>query len=185
MASYYTHHQDVIHSVGVDYESRVIRIRGEITSKKWEKFDAQLTEMERLSRKTITVRIHSEGGDTYSGLAIAGRLQKSIDSNINIITEGYGCIMSAASLIFVSGKKRRISRLAQFMHHEGSQTFRGRMAELENEVRQNKREWEIWCGHLANCSNETHEFYAEIGRYLDYYIPVDKLLEYGLADEVI
>ena len=67
--------------------------------------------------KAITIRLHSEGGSVYEALAIVGRIEKC---KCQIITEGYGAIMSAATLILASGDKRRISRLAWFMVHESN-----------------------------------------------------------------
>ena len=81
---------------GVNFRDRVILIDDEITESSFALFDAALSEMERDSKRTVTIRINSPGGSVYDALAIIGRLTSS---SCHIVTEGYGHVMSAATLL--------------------------------------------------------------------------------------
>jgi hypothetical protein len=73
--------------------------------------------MESEDKSTVTIKINSPGGSTYDAMAIIGRIRSA---KCYIVTEGYGQIMSAASLILASGRKRRINKYAFLMWHEAS-----------------------------------------------------------------
>ena len=99
-------HLKYLFDQAINFKDRVITIDSDIDGELFAWIDAALTELESHSRKAITVRIRSEGGDVYKALAIIGRLKKS---KCQIVTEGYGCIMSAATMILACGDIRRIS----------------------------------------------------------------------------
>ena len=97
---------------GVNFVDRVIQINEEIGEESFAFIDAALSELERTSKKTITVRINSPGGSVYDALAIVGRLNSS---NCRIVTEAYGHVMSAATLLLAAGRMRSfgITRLTK------------------------------------------------------------------------
>lgn len=65
----------------------------------------------------VTLHIHSPGGDMFSGLAIYDLLH-AYSGDVTTVVEGFAG--SAASLIFMAGKKRYI-RPSGFLHiHEAS-----------------------------------------------------------------
>ncbi len=103
---------------GVSFKDRSISIIGPIEEGWFDIVDAAMNEFERVSnKKTVTVKVYSEGGSVYEALAIVGRLRKS---GCHIVTEGYGVVASAATIILACGHRRKISHYAQFMHHEYS-----------------------------------------------------------------
>jgi ATP-dependent Clp protease protease subunit len=167
---------------GVNFDSRTITITGEIEHPLFETVDAALTLLENEGKDAITVKIHSPGGDTYEALAIVARLRKS---KCQIITEGYGHIMSAATLILACGSKRRLDKNAQFMWHESSyDPGDKKVSQHEAQLLQAKREEEIWAENMALYSNKPKKFWKEKGIGLDSFFSSEELLKMGVIDEV-
>jgi ATP-dependent protease ClpP protease subunit len=169
---------------GLSIQDRVITLTGPIAEGgslfSW--FDACMNVLERRSRQSITVRIQSPGGVVYDALAIVGRIKSS---KCHVVTEAYGEVMSAATLILASGDRRRISRYAWFMHHEGSYAQFGRTSEHEARLQQEKREEKVWARWMAELSKRDEQYWLESGRHVDLYLTADEAVEVGVADEVI
>jgi len=166
---------------GVDIANRVVRISGEIDTGYFDFLDAALTELESESKGAITIRINSPGGSVYEALAMVGRIDSC---KRQIITEGYGHIMSAATLLLASGDKRRMSKRAHFMHHEAWATLEGRASELENEIKQLKQEGIEWSNAMAQLTTMPSEFWEEAGVGVNAYFTPEQCLEYGIIDEI-
>lgn len=167
---------------GIDLENRVIKVTGEIDDWQYDLVDTALTIMEAESKKNITIRINSPGGCSYQAMAIVGRMKKS---KCGIITEGYGHVMSAATLILASGThKRTISRDGFFMWHEASYALEGRHSEMMNEVKQAEKEEKFWANRMADCSNKTAKWWYENGTKTNAYYNADQLLKMGVVDEL-
>lgn len=168
---------------GVNFIDRTITISGPIESPWFDIVDAAMSEFERGSRKGVTVKIFSEGGSVYEALAIVGRLRKS---KCHITTEGYGCVMSAATIIMACGDTRKMSEFATFMHHESAYEMPyGRHSENKNYVAQADREEELWCKWMARFSSESPDFWREFGKHVDAFFFADECLKYGVIDEII
>lgn len=174
-------HYEYLFEWGVNFKDRVIVISDEIDSTTFEVVEAALTEMEAENRKTVTVKINSQGGSVYDALAIVGRLRAS---PCHIVTEGYGCIMSAATLLLACGEKRRVSEFAWLMHHEASYGAEGRHSQLKNLVAQTEREEQRWAEAMAGFTNRPKEFWTKEGTHIDAYFDAEQLLELGVVDEV-
>lgn len=167
---------------GVNFIDRTITISGPIEEPLFDIVDAAMTEFERGSRKGVTVKIFSEGGSVYDALAIVGRLRKS---KCHITTEGYGCIMSAATILLACGDTRKMSEFATFMHHESSYEIPySRHSEIENYVSQAKRENELWCQWMSRFSKEPPEFWQDFGKHVDKFFFPEDCLKHGVIEEV-
>lgn len=165
----------------VDFKNRVISLTGEINQESFEVFEAAMTEMESQNRSTITIKINSPGGEVYQALAIVGRIK---ESKCNIVTRGYGHIMSAATLILASGNKRFVSKYAFFMHHESSYEVEGKHSDVKNEVRQMEMEEQHWAGWMSQFTKKTQEFWAKTGVGSNAYFSAAQLIKLGVADEL-
>ncbi len=170
----------LLHNINI--KDRVIVISGDIDSSKFDLIEAGLTLLESESRKAITIRINSAGGEVYQAVAIVGRLRRS---KCQIITEGYGQIMSAATLILACGDRRKISDYAFFMHHETSYAVEGKHSEITSLVKQSEIEDQKWCDWMAGFSNKSADFWKTAGVGTDLYLSAQQILEYGLVDEII
>jgi ATP-dependent protease ClpP protease subunit len=166
---------------GVNFKERTISLVGEIEASMFTLVDIALTEMEAQSKATITVRINSPGGSTYDAMAIIGRLKSS---KCYIVTEGYGHVMSAATLILACGDRRRISKYAWFMHHEAAYEAGGRHSEIKNVWTQVEREEKFWAECLAQFTKRDAKFWEKTGISLDKFYSPQDLVEMGVADEV-
>ncbi len=167
---------------GVDFKNRVITLSGKVAKPWFDVIDAALNQMESESRATVTIRIHSPGGDTYEAMALIGRIQQS---KCHIVTEGYGHVQSCAALILACGDKRRLHKYAQFMWHEVTYALEeGKHSEHSNTVKQFDREEDLWAEAMAEMSKKDASFWRKEGVHLDSYIDSAKLLEYGVVDEV-
>jgi len=133
--------------------------------------------------KTVTIKINSPGGDTYEAMAVVGRLRSS---SCRIVTEGYGHIMSAATLILACGDKRKMSEFAYFMWHEAGYGLDGdRVSTHKATLKQVEREEKLWCDTMAKFSNKTSKFWEKTGKHIDVYYDAHELIELGVIDEVI
>lgn len=167
---------------GVNFKDRVIRITGQIEDgESFDWLDSAMSELERGSKKAITIRINSPGGNMYEALAMLGRIERS---KCHTITECYGHAMSAASLLLAGGKKRRMSRRAWLMTHEISYGLHGTHAEVKEQVAQAEREMKAWAEAMSEFSSEDAEFWIKVAKKQDYYLNADQCLQYGIIDEI-
>jgi ATP-dependent Clp protease protease subunit len=166
----------------VNFKERTILISREIDEIEFNRVENALTEMESQNRKSITIRINSPGGQVYQAMAIIGRMKRS---PCQIITEGYGHVMSAATLILAAGDKRKISPYTFFMHHEGSYGVEGRHSAIKDIVKQTDREEEKWCEWMGQFTKKPKSFWAKSGVRVDARFEADELLEFGVVDEIM
>ncbi len=188
-------HLECVFDRGVDFKARCITLNTaespsteeglqdymELQPGHFSFIDAALSEMENQSRKAVTVKIFSYGGCVDTALAIVGRLKSS---KCKIITEGYGTVESAGTLILASGDRRRISKYASFMHHSGTVSYSGQVEQVRHKMERDKRLDERWSQWMADFSKKDKKFYLKEGRYIDAYWTPDQLLEYGIIDEI-
>jgi len=166
---------------GVNFKERIITVSDEIAEGSFDLVDAALQEMEAESRKPITIRIKSPGGSVYEAIAMVGRIKAS---PCKIITEGYGMVMSAATMLLASGATRRVSKYTWFMHHESAYTVGGRHSEVKAYVAQAEREEQVWAIWMAELTGKPAKFWATKGVSVDAYFTAAQLVELGVADEV-
>lgn len=166
---------------GFNFHRRILRITGEIEQGHFDFIDSALTELEAESKATITVRIHSTGGDCYEALAIVDRLRAS---RCYIVTEGYGAVMSAATLILACGDRRRAAKNCVFMHHESSYDIGGRHEHVKATVKQMEREEKQWAHSMARFSKRDYDFWFQSGKNIDAYYDSEELLDMGVVDEI-
>ncbi len=165
----------------VNFKERIITISKEIDAEEFNRIDNALTELESQNRKSVTIRINSPGGEVYQALAIIGRLKRS---PCNIITEGYGHVMSAATLILAAGDRRKISTYAFFMHHESSYGVDGRHSEIKAAVKQAEAEEHKWAQWMAELTSKDKKFWLTTGVTTDAYFDAEELMKLGVVDEI-
>lgn len=175
-------HLEYLFSYGVDFLTRTISISREIDEDTFHIIDSGMREMERVSRKGITILVNSYGGSVYDALAIVGRIRAS---TCQVTTIGYGKIMSASVLILACGDKRQMSEFATLMHHESSYGLEGRHAQNKATIKQFEKEEQTWAEHMAKFTNEDKEFWASEGVNIDKYFTAQECKELGVVDELI
>ena len=166
---------------GINIKDRVVHFTGEIEEGSFDLVDFALHELERDSKKSIIFKINSPGGSVYEALAVAGRIRSS---RCRIITEGYGHVMSAATIILAAGNKRRMSKYCTFMAHEASYELNGKHSNIKEEVEQAEREEQLWCEWMEELSGTPKEFWREMTHKSNLYLNADLCLKHGVIDEI-
>lgn len=168
---------------GINFQDRIIQITGEIEDQSsFDYLDAALNEMERGTKKAITIRINSPGGSVYEALAMIGRIESS---KCQIITECYGHAMSAAGLILAAGDKRRMCKRSWFMYHEMQYAISGSHSEIKDAFLQAEREMQAWATAMSEFSNMDLTFWQEAAHKHDYHLTATECLDMGVIDEII
>lgn len=187
---------EYIFTSGVDFKNRTVRVCGQIGSPQYGPFgdmsedfcdfniiDSALTEMEKESiDKPITIKINSPGGSVYEALSIVGRLKAS---PCQIITEGYGHVMSSATLILACGDVRKLSKYCVSMFHQSSYGVSGSHEEIKEAVQQAEREEKLWARWIAELSNKSESFWYKTVKKKNVYLTSEEMLKYGVVDEIV
>ena len=167
---------------GIDFQNRTIHIVGDITDEQFKKLDIHMTELEKEGRGNINIKICSEGGCPYAAAAMVGRIRQS---SRKIVTYGYGNVWSSATLIFVCGDERRISKYCDFMYHESSYSVEGRHQNIMAEATQKAKLEQAWATWMSEFTNEGMLFWLGVGTGTDYHLSPEKCIELGVADKIV
>lgn len=167
---------------GVHYEQRTILINGTINYNFVRLVDAALTEFELEPDRPVTIRINSSGGGLYEAFAIVGRITSS---PCHIITEGYGQVMSAATIILACGDERRMSKYTWFMWHEVAAGYEGKVTELKGEIKQLQQEHEQFLRMITEFSNKPLKYWKAKGVEDDFFMNAKQCKAVGLIEEII
>lgn len=168
-------------SHGLNMSERTIHVVGPVNEKMFKSVEAKMTLLEAQSKEPIRLIINSSGGNAYDGHALAGRIRSS---SCEVITEGYGAIMSAATLIFAAGHKRRTNKYAIFMVHESSAIFEGKSLEMKEFAKWAVKEEVLYCQMMAELtSTPVTQWNKIISSRHDKYFTAAEAVEMGLAHE--
>ena len=167
---------------GINFKDRIIQITGEIEeNSSFDWLDAALTEMERDSKKAITLKINSPGGSVYEALAMVDRIQ---ESKCHIVTKCYGHAMSAAGLLLAAGNKRLMGKRSWFMYHEIYTGARGTVSELKDQVSQVEREMQDWARAMEEFTDQHCDYWQSVAHKHDFHLNAEQCLELGVVDEL-
>lgn len=86
-----------------------------------------VSELNGIKSKVLNVRIDSDGGDVFAGIAIYNALVRH-SATVNTYVDGLAA--SIASIIAMAGTERRIAKNAFIMVHEASSPIYGNKTEL-------------------------------------------------------
>jgi ATP-dependent protease ClpP protease subunit len=129
----------------------------------------------------IELRIHSEGGSAFAGLAAYDCI-KSCKTPIHTYIDG--CAASAATLLFVAGDRRFVSRNSFMLIHQlSASVVGGKYEEFRDELKnQEKLMHNVRQIYLETCKL-SEEKVIDLMKH-DLWLDADTVLEYGLADEL-
>lgn len=136
----------------------------------------------------VRVHLNSGGGLATSGFALADRLRQ-IDDKYDTSMEAYGNVQSAAVIVFLSVKKRTVTRETLFMVHQFSLQTKPSMAysmpasEVETLNEKFKMMTERYARILADNSNLSVDEWKEKMKCTTYFWP-EEGLSYGIEMEV-
>jgi ATP-dependent Clp protease protease subunit len=138
--------------------------------------------IDRSSKKTLTLYINSTGGDLYYAFALIDVMKHSFHP---IRTVGIGAVMSAAFLIFACGTKgeRYASRNASFMSHQYTDTFTGKHHDLVATMKEGEMHNAKMVEVLKEATGLTpSKIKSKLLSASDVYLSAQEVIEYGIAD---
>lgn len=178
---------DPFHDKGICYDSKTIKIFGEIDK---EMKDRTISNLHLLDQKSgeVTILLSSEGGCVTSGLDIIDAI-RAMKNVVRIIA--YGEVSSMASVIFQAADpgKRYMMPNSYLMLHEGGASLSGK--------RKDRKEWErLQEWHEKTCIDLYLKKIKEKKKRFtksqlldnldrDWVLFPKEAIEYGLADEIL
>jgi len=138
------------------------------------------TELDKLSGKSVLVRIHSPGGNVWDAFAIRGYIQEhgKVDTRVD------GVAASAASVIFQGGKKRIMCQASEQMIHKTSALVAGKAEDMREMADRLDAHDKTLAKMYANRSGNTVE---EVTAMMDKetWMDGEECKANGLCDELI
>ena len=129
----------------------------------------------------IYLHIQSYGGDVFAGLSALSKIE---NNEVPIVTIVDGFVASAATLVFLGGKKRQMQRNAHFLIHQVRGEFWGKHDELKDEYKNSKSLMKIIKKIYKNKSNlDTKTINAIISK--ERYLNAEECKQYELVDEIL
>ena len=175
---------DVQMERGVSLRTRTFTVTGAVDTEMFHRIDSCLNIFENESKKTITMRLCSEGGEIHAALAIIGRIKAS---PCKIKIEAYGKIMSAAVAIFACADVRVASKYTSFMWHQMSlELSEANLKQVRAELEQSERDDALFNKILEEHSaSSATQWQNLVKQGQDAYLTAEQCLELGLVDKII
>jgi len=130
----------------------------------------------------INIIINSVGGDIYEMLGIIDYLE-TLSVPVNTICRGKA--FSAAAIILACGTGVRMaSKRSSVMFHQSSSMLDGKMSDLESYLENVKNLETTIYELLAEKTKKDAKWWKDHMKS-DFFVPVDKLVEYGVIDQII
>ncbi len=164
-------------------KDRIIFIRGVFNNEMADAVVGQLLFLEATdSEKEIYMYINSPGGEIDSMYAIYDTM---CYVKPDIVTIGYGHVMSAASFILAAGTKGKRFALpnSDIMIHEMSTGNKGKYHELINYNDHMIRSYKKFIQFMVKFTGQPEEKITEDMKK-DYFMSAEEAVEYGLIDKV-
>lgn len=130
----------------------------------------------------INIIINSAGGDIHEMLGMIDYIE-TLSVKVNTICRGKA--FSAAAIILACGTgTRMISKRSSVMFHQSSSLLDGKMSDLESYLTNVKNLENIVYELLAEKTTKDAKWWSDHMKS-DFFIPADKLIEYGVIDQII
>lgn len=140
-----------------------------------------VNELKKVSAKNINVHINSMGGDVGEGLAIYNTLKNS-SKNVTTYCDGFAC--SAASVVFMAGSERVMSRETLLMIHNAWMQSVGNADDLRKDADDLDKINETMSNAYLEGTNISKE---DLKTLMDNetWITADEAVQYGFATKII
>ena len=130
---------------------------------------------------TIHLKIRSDGGNLFEGLAILDRM-RTLKCRVHTYVEGGAA--SAATLISVAGSKRYIGKNSLMLIHQLTAGNYGNFEQLEEQQENNRRLMQIIKSVYKQYTKIPMKALEEILKR-DLWLTAEECLKYGMVDEII
>jgi ATP-dependent Clp protease protease subunit len=170
------------HEENVHVDSRTVCIFGEIDKDLSLQVCKAFDILENINKYAeITVKVMSEGGDWFEGLAIYDRI-KSSPCPVRMI--GMGMVASTATAIFQAGGMREITEHCVFVLHDGVEGFEGEAKSFEAWGETSKKSRHVLYEIYSKASGKPASFFQTLC-LKDSILWSKDIINFGLADKIL
>lgn len=163
-------------------DSRTVCIFGEINEALSLQIQKAFDILESINKYSeIVVKVMSNGGNWFDGLAIYDRI-KSSPCPVRMI--GTGMVASTATVIFQAGKLREITENCVFLLHDGTEGFEGEAKSFEAHAEASKKSRQMLYDIYSKASGKPPSFWQTLC-IKDSILWQKEIISYGLADKVM
>jgi ATP-dependent protease ClpP protease subunit len=169
---------------GVNIKDRTIHLFDEIDAESVGKVIKGIQLMLVANKDPIDIYINSFGGDPYSAWGAANFI--TLQKDVIIRTHAMGAIMSAATIIFLSGDEKIAYENSVFMFHTVSSATYGKFTvEIKDEYEECKRIHMDMCQFYGKYTKIPAKEWFKLLKANDLYIRPEKALEMGIVDKIL
>lgn len=140
------------------------------------------------TKEPVTIIVSSIGGDVCECLSTISRMERMQEDGYIIKTIIDAKAMSCGSFISQCGSKgyRYANRYATLLYHQVFSGAMGTLAELNVNIKETERLWELMKTITIKHTNVTEEWMDNLRTYnKDLYLTPQEALELGIIDEII
>jgi ATP-dependent Clp endopeptidase proteolytic subunit ClpP len=153
-------------------------------------FINKLVELDAISgtKEPITIAIASPGGSVYAGLELVSLIEQLKDEGYEVITEVTSIAASMAFLFAIVGSKgmRKAYRHASFMFHQVSAGTWGTLQEMQEDIIETTRLWEIGKDLVIKNTNITSEQLEKMkAEKRNWWMSPKEAVELGVCDIIL
>jgi ATP-dependent Clp endopeptidase proteolytic subunit ClpP len=153
---------------------------GDITPEGMHKMIIMLKKLELKTKNTITIYIRSGGGDLFAGVSAMDHIR---NSKSKIVTVADGFCASAATLVLLGSKNRKIMKNAHILIHQLSSGTIGKYHDMKDEL----KNCDALMGTMKRIYKEDTKLTDEILKKLfkrDIYFSAEECIEWGIVKKM-
>lgn len=144
----------------------------------------RLAQWRAQSKAPITVRMLTPGGEVISGLALFDYIRSLVAEGIEVTTHAIGMAASMGTILLQAGSKRLVSPSAWLMVHEVSSELGGKLSEMIDGAKWNKRVQDRLLDILSERAKVSKRTIATRWTRKDWWLTAEEAVEVGFADAV-
>lgn len=138
------------------------------------------------TKEDIEIVLDCEGGYCMNGLALISKMLSLQEQGYNINTTVHSLSASMGFMILLVGSNRKSLRYSEIMCHQPSSSTWGMLQDMEEEVEQTQKTWNIMKDLIINHTKITDEQLEDIKRRkFDWWMSPKEALSLGVIDEII
>lgn len=169
---------------GVNIKDRCIHLFDDIDSDSVGKLIKGIQLMLVANKDPIDIYINSFGGDPYSAWGAANFI--SLQKEVLIRTHAMGAVMSAATIVFLSGDEKICYENTVFMFHTVSDGTYGKFtSEIKDTYEECRRIHKDMCEFYGRYTKVPSKEWFKMLKSNDVFIRPEKALEMGIVDKIL
>jgi len=138
------------------------------------------------TKENIEILINSYGGSIDQGLSLMSKIEELKDNGYKIITTVQAVAYSMGFMFAIIGSERRMYRFATLLAHQPSCWLGGTLKEIEDEVTNLKRMWNLMKIIILKYTNIPESKLDEVKKEKqDWILTAEQALELGCIDKIL